>query len=716
MTSFRSCVLAAAGAVALLAAVPSFADATTDSRAGPINQGGTLKPVATAAVNAVLTESFEGTFPPAGWIVRNQSATIGTNTNCWNPFTTTPWAPHSGSGHAGANFNCTTGANNISGWLISSQLTNISNGDQVSFWTRKGAPDTFADRLELRLCTDTTPDSCGAAGSTGSGDAGVGSFTTVLVTVNPTLVTGVYPTTFTQFTATISGLPAPVNGRIAFRYFVTNGGPTGANSDIISIDDVEVAPPPLSYAATPGTLTYTGDVGVATATQNVNIAAPGTNGAAVTFSGCTFGGANSADFAFSPAQSFPINVAPGTNVNLAVAFTAGAVGARTASLTCTSSNATALGGSFPITLNGTGTAHNYAATPATLTFAGVVGVASATQNANIAADAGNSGPVTFSGCTISGANAGDFALSPAPAFPLNIAAGANVNLPVAFTASAVGARTATLSCTASSGTAVGGSFPITLNGTGTALNYAATPATLTFTGAVGVASATQNTNIAADAGNSGPVTFSGCTISGANAGDFALSPAPAFPLNIAAGANVNLPVAFTASAAGARTATLSCATANGTAVGGSFPITLNGTGTAAMLASSPASGTTLGAMAVAGSSATRVIGFSNTGSAPGTVTCSATAGFTVSPPSVTLAATNGTGSVTVSALSALATTLTGTLTCTRDDGGAAFSFPLNFVFDAVPINVPTLVESTLWVLLGLLLTLGMLALTRRQRS
>ena len=56
---------------------------------------------------------------------------------------------------------------------------------------------------------------------------------------NRSLITGVYPTIYTQFVVTLSGMPAVSNtGRLAFRYFVTNGGPAGANSDIISIDDV----------------------------------------------------------------------------------------------------------------------------------------------------------------------------------------------------------------------------------------------------------------------------------------------------------------------------------------------------------------------------------------------------------------------------------------------------------------------------------------------
>lgn len=715
MSRLRLWALALAGASGLLFTAASVADITNDSRAGPVNEGGVLRPLIPSAPNASLSEGFEGTFPPTGWIVRNQSTVIGGNATCWNQFTgTTPWVAHTGNGHAGANFQCTTGTNTISGWLITSQLTSVTNGDQVTFWTRKAAGATdFPDRLEVRLCMDTTPGSCGNAGSTGATATDVGNFTTLVLSVNPSLLTNVYPQTYTQFTATISGLPGPGNGRLAFRYFVTNGGPTGANSDLISIDDVQVIPAVLNYSATPSTLTYSGLVGVTSVAQNATIAAQAGNSGPVTFTGCSIAGANAGDFALAPAPVFPLNVAAGTSVNLPVTFTAGATGARTATLTCATSNGTAVGGSFPITLNGTGLALNYAATPATLTYTGVVGITTATQNANIAAAAGNTAAVTFTSCTIAGANAADFALSPAPAFPLNIAAGANVNLPVAFTAGATGARTATLTCATSNGTAVGGSFPITLNGTGTSLNYAVTPSTLTYTGVVGIASAPQNVNIAAQAGNSGPVTFTGCTIGGANPGDFALTPAPSFPLNVAAGANVNLPVTFTAGIAGARSATLTCATSNGTAVGGSFPVTLSGTGTTPILASSPTSGTPLNAQGIVGLPLSRTIAFSNTGTAPGNVSCTASAGFTVSPPTLNLPATSGAGNVTVTASSGAVGTVNGTLTCTRDDGGASFTFPLAFTFTAQPV-VPTLSESGLWALMTLIAGFGLFAAFRRR--
>ena len=67
----------------------------------------------------------------------------------------------------------------------------------------------------------------------------VGDFTTLLLDINPTYTTTGYPNAWTQFTVTISGVGSPTPGRLAFRYFVENGGPNGANSDYIGIDTVQ---------------------------------------------------------------------------------------------------------------------------------------------------------------------------------------------------------------------------------------------------------------------------------------------------------------------------------------------------------------------------------------------------------------------------------------------------------------------------------------------
>lgn len=349
---------------------------------------------------------------------------------------------------------------------------------------------------------------------------------------------------------------------------------------------------------------------------------------------------------------------------------------------------------------------NYAATPASLSFNGVVGAPTATQNVTIAAQAGNTGPVTFSACTFGGANPGDYSLSPSPAFPLNVAAGGSVNLPIAFTAGALGARNATFSCTTANGTAVGGSFPITLNGTGVTNTLTTTPATLNFPGTLqGSTSAPLNVTAAAGAGNTGNVTITSCAISGANAGDFAQTPAIA-NVTVAPGASANVPVTFTPGGVGSRTATLTCNLTNGPAA--TFTTTLNGEGVEAeaILGANPATGTAITSLGNAGTPIIRLVAFSNTGNAPGTVTCTvAGAGFTVGNSPLTLApGANGTVSVTGTSLAPA--TLTGTLTCNGSEG-STFTYPLNFTFGSpVVTQIPALNGFGLFALLGLFAGVG----------
>lgn len=190
------------------------------------------------------TEDFNdvNTLIGSGWYQQNNSTPIGTNPN-WiqgvNVAATGPFDAFNGAANSYicANYNSVAGANTISNWLVTPNRT-YKNGDVFTFYTRRPnpMPIEYPDRLELRLSTN------GASTNVGTGANGVGDFTTLLLSVNPSLVTNVYPVVWTQFTVTISGLSAPTSGRIAFRYFVTNGGPSGANSDYIGIDNVVYTP------------------------------------------------------------------------------------------------------------------------------------------------------------------------------------------------------------------------------------------------------------------------------------------------------------------------------------------------------------------------------------------------------------------------------------------------------------------------------------------
>jgi len=175
----------------------------------------------------LFNQNFDGAIPPAGWPVQNLSTPLGATGWFQNP---TPFPPHAGAGYAAANFNNTSGVGTISNWMFAPNV-NLKNGDVFTFWTRT-TTGTFPDRLQVRMSTN------GASVNVGATESTVGDFTTLLLDINPTLNGTGYPTAWTQYTLTMSGLPAAgISGRIAFRYYVTGGGPAGANSDFIGIDD-----------------------------------------------------------------------------------------------------------------------------------------------------------------------------------------------------------------------------------------------------------------------------------------------------------------------------------------------------------------------------------------------------------------------------------------------------------------------------------------------
>ncbi len=205
------------------------------------------------------TESFDDISLLAGngWLIQNNSTPVGSIS--WFQGTATTATPTPGpfnsytgaaNSYIGVNFNSTGSTGTISNWLITPNRT-LRNGDVFTFYTRKptiGAGQTdYPDRLEVRLSTN------GASTNVGSGAAGTGDFSTLLLSVNPTLTTNVYPQVWTQYTITIAGLPAPTSGRIAFRYFVTGAGSLGTNSDYIGIDQVVYTPYVCpAFTMTPG--------------------------------------------------------------------------------------------------------------------------------------------------------------------------------------------------------------------------------------------------------------------------------------------------------------------------------------------------------------------------------------------------------------------------------------------------------------------------------
>lgn len=181
-----------------------------------------------------LNEGFDDimTLAADGWVQVNTGMPAGTNP-VWFQGNDTVFASHSGAttSYIAANFNSVTGANTISNWLLTPVL-DLTDGDQLTFFTRTVDNPMFPDRLQVRMSLN------GASTDVGADATQVGDFTTILLEINPGQTTLGYPNAWTMFTATVAGVTGTMQGRLAFRHFVTNGGPNGANSDFIGVDTV----------------------------------------------------------------------------------------------------------------------------------------------------------------------------------------------------------------------------------------------------------------------------------------------------------------------------------------------------------------------------------------------------------------------------------------------------------------------------------------------
>lgn len=190
---------------------------------------------------AQLTEGFDvinsnSTTPVTGWTATNRSSPLGTTRWYQGDVSPTTFSSFSGAGYISANYTCGDGTATLSNWLISPLLT-LQNGSVIKFYTRIRPVYQYPDRLQVRLSIN------GASVNVGTTATSVGDFTTLLLDINPTYTSNGYPTVWTLYTITIAGLTGSTSGRVAFRYFVEDGGISGSRSDLIGIDQFSLAAP-----------------------------------------------------------------------------------------------------------------------------------------------------------------------------------------------------------------------------------------------------------------------------------------------------------------------------------------------------------------------------------------------------------------------------------------------------------------------------------------
>jgi hypothetical protein len=202
----------------------------------------TVVSFSSSAFALTFSEGFD-TGVPSSWSQQNNSSPAGPAT--WTQGVAALSPAHSGTvdSFIVVNFQSGAGVATISNWLWTPTLT-VSPSSQLIFYTRTASnPSSFPDRLEVRWSDAAVP-------SPGTTATDVGTFSTLLLTVNPDLTSTAFPAAWTAYTYDFSALTAPSTGNLAFRYFVSNGGPSGNNSSIIGLDTLSITnavPEPGTY-------------------------------------------------------------------------------------------------------------------------------------------------------------------------------------------------------------------------------------------------------------------------------------------------------------------------------------------------------------------------------------------------------------------------------------------------------------------------------------
>jgi hypothetical protein len=196
-----------------------------------VNSTGVKSSPAIPDCRFIISEGFNDITLLPGWVLINHSQPLGASD--WfqgneGVFTAFDGAPDA---YIGANYYNGGGLATISNWLLTPEMP-LQDGNTLTFYTRTIAGSAFPDRLQVRMSTN------GSSTNVGTTATDVGDFTNLLLDINPSYATGGYPEGWTQFSITVSNVPSGSTGRLAFRYFVEDGGPEGTRSNYIGVDRV----------------------------------------------------------------------------------------------------------------------------------------------------------------------------------------------------------------------------------------------------------------------------------------------------------------------------------------------------------------------------------------------------------------------------------------------------------------------------------------------
>jgi len=173
-----------------------------------------------------------------GWTFINASVPAGTGS--WTgPSLTSSMSVFSGNGYAYSFQTAAQGSSSysvlstVSNWIVSKPIW-LHNGDKIVFYSNCVSLDQTPVSLELRMNVQND-------GTNVGGGKNFGDFRNILTVVNPLLTYNSpdsYPTTWTKFEATVSGLSEAKKGRIGFRFYIPDNYQFNLPTTMIAIDKV----------------------------------------------------------------------------------------------------------------------------------------------------------------------------------------------------------------------------------------------------------------------------------------------------------------------------------------------------------------------------------------------------------------------------------------------------------------------------------------------
>ncbi|MGH2829884.1 MAG: choice-of-anchor D domain-containing protein [Actinomycetota bacterium] len=241
------------------------------------------------------------------------------------------------------------------------------------------------------------------------------------------------------------------------------------------------------------------------------------------------------------------------------------------------------------------------ATPAAVAF-GNVGTGQTSAEQTITVANGTAGPVAISSVTLGGANAAEFAVSTNTCAGATLPAGGTCAIGARFAPVSDGAKAGSISI-AHTGPASPLAVPLTGTGVAPTPGIGVAPSSIAFAQTVvGAATATQNVTVSST--GTANLSVGTLTLTGTNAGDFAIVSDGCSGQSVAPGGSCLAGVRFQPTAAGSRTATLNVPSN----AGSPRTVALSGTAVNPVVVASPTA-VAFGDQAVGTTSNTRTITF-----------------------------------------------------------------------------------------------------------